>query len=333
MTPGAYIHLDHETVRIEVEKATKLQVPLHHLNSIVCFGNVLVSPGIIARCAEDGRGLVLLGNDGRFKARVEGAVSGNVLLRRAQHEALSQQEKVITIARNIVAGKIQNSRQVLLRSAREADSPEDEVNLRKATQILETSLDKLAAGTNLDYIRGIEGECARAYFSNFKYTIKGDRQAFNFEERNRRPPRDNLNALLSFLYTLLLNDYVGAVEGVGLDPQVGFLHALRPGRFSLALDLMEELRPVLADRLALTLINRKQLVPEDFEESLGGAVRFNEKARKEVVVAFQKRKQDEIWHPLLEKKIPFGLVPHIQARLFARFLRGEAESYIPFLYR
>lgn len=332
-TEGAYLHLDHDTLKVEVEKETKLQVPVHHLGGIVFFGNVMVSPAAMARCAEDGRFMVLLDRNGRFKARVEGPVSGNVLLRSAQHEVMSDKEKSLEIAKNVVAGKIQNTRQIVLRGAREAKSEEDEKTLKKTTEALANALSRLPACKDIDQVRGIEGESARAYFSTFDRMVREDRETFRLNGRNRRPPRDPMNALISFLYALLMNDCVAGAEGVGLDPQMGFLHAVRPGRAALALDLMEEVRSVLADRLALTLINRKQVQAKHFIDRPGGAVHLDDHGRKEVVVAYQKRKQEEITHPLLNQKMPLGLVPHVQARLLARTLRGDMEAYIPYLYR
>lgn len=332
-TEGAYLHLDHETLKVQVEGETKLQVPMHHLGGVVCFGNVMISPFALHRCAEDGRFVVLLDRNGYFKARIEGPVSGNVLLRRAQHEALGSSATTLTIARNIVAGKIQNSRQILLRGSREADDPNDGAALKKTAESLGNSVARLTSCQDLDQLRGIEGESARLYFSIFDRMVREERDTFKLNGRNRRPPLDPINALLSFLYALLMNDCVAAAEGVGLDPQMGFLHALRPGRAALALDLMEEVRSVLADRLALTLVNRRQITSKHFIERPGGAIHLNDEGRKEVVVAYQKRKQEEIRHPLLNQKMPFGLIPHVQARLLARTLRGDMEEYIPFLYR
>ncbi len=332
-TEGAYLHLDHDTLKVKIEKETKLQVPVHHLGGIVCFGNVMVSPAAMARCAEDGRFLVLLDRNGRFKARVEGPVSGNVLLRSAQHEIMRDKEKSLEIARNMVAGKIQNSRQIVLRGARENTDDGDSQTLKKTTDKLANTLSRLPKCQNIDQVRGIEGESARAYFSSFDRMVREDRETFRFNGRNRRPPRDPVNALISFLYALLMNDCVAGAEGVGLDPQLGFLHTIRPGRAALALDLMEELRAVLADRLALTLINRKQIRAKHFIDRPGGAVHLDDDGRKEVVVAYQKRKQEEITHPLLNQKMPIGLIPHVQARLLARTLRGDMETYIPYLYR
>jgi CRISPR-associated protein Cas1 len=332
-TENAYLRLDHETVKVSVDKETKLQVPLHHLGGFVCFGDIMVSPALMRRCGEDGRSLVLLDRNGRFKARLEGPVSGNVLLRRAQHDWSNNADKSLDIAKKIVAGKIQNSRQVLMRAAREAADPEDEKALRDGAAALADALSRVPQCDNIDRLRGFEGESARAYFNCFDRMVLEDRESFRLDGRNRRPPLDPMNALLSFLYALLTNDCVGAAEGVGLDPQVGFLHALRPGRPALALDLMEELRAVLADRLALTLVNRRQITASHFDDRPGGSVYLGDEGRKIVVVAYQTRKQEEILHPLLEQKLPLGLVPHVQARLLARVLRGDMEDYVPFLQR
>lgn len=332
-TPEAYVRLDHETLRVEVEKELKLQVPLHHLGTIVCFGDVLMSPALLHRCADDGRSVVLLDRNGRFKGRLEGPVSGNVLLRKAQHEAVSNFDRSLAIARHIVAGKIQNTRQIVLRAAREAAEESDSVPLKETAQALAIALDQVATATDLDQLRGFEGEAARQHFSSFSCMIREDRTSFQLNGRNRRPPRDPINALLSFLYALLLSDCVAAAEGVGLDPQMGFLHALRPGRPALGLDLMEELRSVIAERLALTLINRRQINAQHFVTRPGGAVYLGDDGRKEVLVAYQKRKQEEIQHPVLEQKMPVGLIPHVQARLLARMLRGDVDTYIPYLAR
>ncbi|MBI4001743.1 MAG: type I-C CRISPR-associated endonuclease Cas1 [Nitrospira defluvii] len=332
-TEGSYLRLDHDTLRVEVERETKLQVPIHHLGGIVCFGDVLVSPAALARCAQDGRFVVFLDRNGRFQARVEGPISGNVLLRCAQHAAMGNVDKTLAIARHIVGGKIQNSRQIVLRAARETDQPEDGDALRQTAEALGNVLGRVPLAEDLDHLRGLEGEAARKYFATFDRMVREDRATFTLSGRTRRPPTDPVNTLLSFLYALLMNDCVAALEGVGLDPQMGFLHALRPGRAALALDLMEELRSVFADRLALTLINRRQVAPNQFHARPGGAVHLDDAARKEVIVAYQKRKQEEITHPVLDQKMPLGLVPHVQARLLARVLRGDLDAYPPFLYR
>ena len=333
MTQGAYVCLDHETVKVEVDGKVQMQVPLHHLGAIVTMGNVMLSPFIMGRCAEDGRAVVILDWNGRFKCRVVGKTTGNVLLRQAQYEAVRDPGWATAIARNVVAGKVKNSRQILMRGARETDNHAEVEALKKAADVLGDALFHLKDATDLDHVRGLEGEAANAYFHVFDRMVKEeDRQTFALNGRSRRPPLDPMNGLLSFLYTLLLNDCITAVEGVGLDSQMGFLHALRPGRPSLGLDMMEEFRSVLADRLALTLINRKQLTGKHFEVRPGGATYLNDVGRKEVVVAYQKRKQDEFHHPILDEKVPFGLLPHVQARLLARHLRGDLEAYTPVLY-
>lgn len=254
-TQGTYIRLDHDTLKLEVEHATKFQMPLHHLGGIVVFGNVLLSPFLIHRCAEDGRDLVWLSEYGQFKARLSGHTTGNVLLRRSQHAALDSTDATLQIARCIVAGKLQNARSVLMRAAREASDEQDRNALSAAAAVHADSIRNTEQASDLDKLRGIEGYAAKAYFGAFTYMIRLHRSTFALTERSRRPPRDPINALLSFVYTLIAGECVAACEGVGLDPQMGFLHALRPGRPALALDLMEEMRTVLADRLVLTLVN------------------------------------------------------------------------------
>jgi CRISP-associated protein Cas1 len=333
MAQGAVLHLDRDTVRVEVERETVLRAPLLRLSGIVAFGQVSITPFLIQRCAEDGRSLVWLDRNGRFKARLEGKTRGNVLLRRAQHLALSDKERPWRISRQIVAAKIQNSRQVLLRAGRECTVADDYVALSEGAARLARVLERLRDTKDLNEVRGAEGEAARAYFGAFGYMVRHDREEFPLHGRTRRPPRDRVNALLSFLYALLRAECNSALEGVGLDPQVGYLHALRPGRPALALDLMEELRPVMADRLAITLVNRRQLKPEHFDAMPGGAVHLNEEGRRAVIVAYQHRKEEELQHRVLRQKLPLGLVPHVQARLLARHLRGDLKEYPPFLYR
>ena len=332
-TPQAYVRLDHETLRVQVDGTTKLQVPLHHIGGLVCFGNVLVSPAVLHRCADDGRSVVFMSRQGRFKGRLEGPVSGNVLLRKAQHEAVNDPHRTLAIARHIVAGKIQNTRHINMRAAREAKTPEDATALTATARALASALDRAAAAEGLDQLRGFEGEAARRHFQSFSCLIREDRDTFSLSGRSRRPPKDPTNALLSFLYALLLGGCVAAAEGVGLDPQMGFLHALRPGRPALGLDLMEELRSVVAERLVLTLINRRQISAAHFVTRPGGAVSLTDDGRREVIVAYQKRKQEEVQHPVTEQQVPIGLIPHVQARLLARVLRGDMEDYLPFLSR
>jgi CRISPR-associated protein Cas1 len=332
-TPGAALRLDHDTVRVETDGRTVLRVPLLRLSGIVCFGAIAISPPLVERCAEDGRSLVLLDRGGAFRARIQGRANGNVLLRRAQHLALSDQEWPARIARQFAAGKLQNCRHVLLRAARDAAHESDQAVLARAAASMSEGIVNLRTAGDLNTIRGLEGDAARSYFRAFGAMVRESRQAFAPSGRTRRPPRDRINALLSFLYTLLRAECESALEGVGLDPQVGYLHALRPGRPALALDLMEELRPVLADRLALTLINRRQVTPDGFRDLPGGAVYLAEEARKTVLAAWQKRKQEPVEHRVMRQKVPLAVVPHVQARLLARHLRGDIAHYLPFLYR
>jgi CRISPR-associated protein Cas1 len=332
MTPQAYVHLENATVRIDVEHEKRLQVPLHHLSGLVVFGNVLVSPALMHRLADEGKTLVLLDEHGRFKARLEGPVSGNILLRQAQHRAAGDSRTCLEIARACVAGKLRNSRSVILRGAREADDPEEAARLGRTADDLAAALRAAAEAASLDELRGVEGEAARGYFAALNLIVKPQaRQSFALNGRTRRPPLDRFNALVSFLYALLMNDCRSAVESVGLDPQLGYLHAVRPGRAALALDLQEEFRAILADRLALTLINRGQIGARDFDLREGGAVSLGGQARRLVVTAWQERKQEEVTHPLLETRVPIGLLPQLQARFLARAIRGELEGYLPYL--
>lgn len=327
--PDSHLRLDNDTLRLLVGGETRLRVPLHHLGAVACLGPVSVSAPLMHRLADDGIALVLLDAAGRFKARLEGATSGNVLLRQAQHMTSGDPPFALGLARRIVAGKLRNQRQVLLRGAREARDEADRRLLTRASQNLAASQRALPAADSLDAVRGIEGEAARGYFAALGRLVRSDlRERFPMDGRSRRPPRDRMNALLSFLYSMWMNDCRSACEAAGLDPQVGYLHALRPGRAALALDLMEEFRP-FADRLALTLVNRLQLGADDFVMREGGAVLLEGDARKVVVVAFQERKQEELTHPLLAQSIPLGVVPLVQARLLARFVRGDAPTYEP----
>ncbi len=330
-TPETYLRLDNDTLRVELASETRLRVPLHHLTAVVCFGHINLSAPLMHRLADEGIALVLLNDNGRFKARLEGAVSGNVLLRQAQFQRAADSVFTLDMARACVAGKIKNTRQVLQRGAREAKSEDEAKSLTRLAEDLAASLRALPEVTNLDSLRGVEGAAARQYFSGLNLLLRRDqRKAFFMDGRSRRPPRDRFNALLSFLYAMWMNDCRSALEAAGLDPQVGFLHALRPGRAALALDLMEEFRS-WADRLALTLINRGQLSADDFAMRDGGGVSLEADARKAVVVAYQERKKEEINHGLLAQTVPLGLVPLVQARLLARALRDEGAPYVPFV--
>jgi CRISP-associated protein Cas1 len=329
-TQGSYLAKDGETVLVRVEHENRLRVPLHTLSGIVCFGQVSCSPPLMGFCAEKDVALSFLTEHGKFLARVQGPVNGNVLLRREQYRRADDQSSSAIIARAVVQAKIANCRTVLLRGMREHDLDGEVEN---AIGRLARSLQLLEAAASVDGVRGVEGDGARTYFCVFDHLITTAKEHFFFRERSRRPPLDNLNALLSFLYTLLVHDIVGALETVGLDPAVGFLHRDRPGRPGLALDLMEELRPVLADRLALSLINRRQVHEDGFQTVEAGGVVMDDATRKEVLIAWQKRKQEEIQHPFLGERVSFGLVSHVQALLLARYLRGDLDAYPAFFWR
>lgn len=333
-TPGAYLRLEGDTVCVMIENQKRLQVPLHHLYSFVLFESIMLSPALLGRCAKDGRSVIWLDWAGHFQCRLEGAVSGNILLRQAQFRQADNNDFCLQVTRCFIAGKIRNSRQLLMRAARENKQESEQQLLNKVVQLLSGTLKKLKNADNIDSIRGFEGDAAQRYFSVLSLVISANNRAdFPFNKRTRRPPRDAFNALISFLYALLLNDCRTALETVGLDSQLGFFHVPRPGRPSLALDLQEEFRAPLCDRLALTLINRGQLKPKDFDYREGGSVLLNDKGRKTVITAYQEKKKEEINHPLLDKSVPIGLLAQIQARLLARYLRSDIEAYVPFLQR
>lgn len=331
-TQGAWLSQDGETVAIRVEKEIKLRIPVHTLTGIVCFGQVSCSSFLMGLCAEHGVGISFLTEHGRFLSRLQGPISGNVLLRRKQYRITDDQAGTAAIARAVVLAKVSNCRTVLLRAARER-SEEEAAMLDKAVLRLRRIVDEITSQDHVDKIRGHEGDAAATYFEVFDQLILTAKEQFFFHQRSRRPPLDNMNALLSFLYTLLTHDVVGALETVGLDPAVGYLHRERPGRPSLALDLVEELRPVLADRLALTLVNRQQISEAGFRRTETGGVTMDDETRKTVLVAWQKRKQEEIVHPFLGERIPLGLVPYVQATLLARHLRGDLDGYPCFFWK
>jgi CRISP-associated protein Cas1 len=332
-TQGAWLAQDGETVAVRVEQETRLRVPIHTLSGIVCFGQVTASPFLMGLCAERGVALSFLTEHGRFLAKVQGPVSGNVLLRRRQYRLTDEEAGAATVAQSVVLAKIANCRTVLLRAARERGDLDSVAELDTTALRLKRILEDVAKAQTTDEIRGYEGDAARSYFEVFDHLILSDKEQFFFHGRSRRPPLDNVNALLSFLYTLLTHDMVGALEAVGLDPAVGYLHRDRPGRPSLALDLVEELRPVLADRLVLTLVNRQQISAKGFRKLETGAVTMDEETRKQVLLAWQKRKQEEITHPFLEERVPLGIVPHVQAMLFSRYLRGDLDGYPCFFWK
>jgi CRISPR-associated protein Cas1 len=333
-TENASLRKDGENLVAEVEGAERARVPLHMLASVAVFGAIFVSPALMAACAGAGITIVMLDRNGRFQARIEGPVTGNVLLRRAQYRASERPEEIV---RSIVIGKIANQRSVLMRSLRDYGpefSDDDRAGIVAVTERLARIIRRVElADEGLDALRGSEGEAANLYFSVFDHLIRSPDEEMRWTRRSRRPPLDPVNALLSFLYTLLTHDCRSACESVGLDPAVGFLHRDRPGRPSLALDLMEEMRPVLADRLALSLINRRQLRAKDFETRDGGAVMMSDDARKLVLTAWQERKKDERLHPFLEEKAPLGLTPYLQAQMLAGHLRGDLDAYPPWLWK
>ncbi len=308
-------------------------MPVHTLSGIVCFGQVSCSPFLMGLCAEHGVAISFLTEHGRFLAKVQGPVSGNVLLRRQQYRVTDNEAGAAAIAKAVVLAKVSNCRTVLLRAARERTEGQSAPALETAALRLRRILDELSKQDSVDQIRGHEGDAARTYFEVFDHLILTAKDQFFFHGRSRRPPLDKMNALLSFLYTLLTHDTVSALETVGLDPAVGYLHRERPGRPSLALDLVEELRPVLADRLALTLVNRQQISESGFRHLETGAVTMDDDTRKIVLVAWQKRKQEEIVHPFLGEKIALGLVPYVQATLLARYLRGDLDGYPCFFWK
>ncbi len=332
-TQGSYLARKGETVCVRNDGETKLRFPVHNLGSIVCFGRVSWSAPLMHLCAENGVTLSFLTRYGKFCGRVQGPISGNVLLRREQYRKADNQKESAELTRSIITAKIGNSRTVLQRARRDHSDKTDTESLKRAVRRTEWALNGLDKCNELSEMRGREGEAARAYFSVFDHLIVSQENDFIFSKRNRRPPLDPVNALLSFLYTLVLHDCISALESVGLDPAVGFLHRDRPGRPGLALDIMEEFRAFLADRTALSLINRRQVKPEDFRTSESGAVRMNEGARETLLETYQKRKQEEIQHPYLEERIKIGMLPHAQALLMARMIRGDLEVYPAFIWR
>jgi CRISPR-associated protein Cas1 len=331
-TQGAYLAKKGETVVVKVENETKLRLPIHTIEGIACFGQVSCSPFVMGLCGERGVGLSFFTENGRFLARVKGPVTGNVKLRKIQYRYSEDEQLSSLIAQPIVISKIANCRTVLQRGIREEHVPE-KTRLIESVKFLDTVLGVLKNPLSLETLRGKEGEAARSYFSAFSSLISSQKKDFPFSGRNRRPPLDRVNAMLSFVYTILCHDVNNALEGVGLDPQVGFLHRDRPGRPSLALDLMEEFRSGIADRLVLSLINRRQVSSDGFSVKESGAVIMKEDTRKTILTAYQKRKQEIVIHPFLNEKISFGLIPHVQALLLSRYLRGDIEGYPPYKWR
>ncbi len=331
-TQGAWLSQDRENIVVHLDKETSKPFPVHLFDSIICFGRVNATPPLMGFCAQKGVSISFFSEHGRFLARVDGPVRGNVLLRRRQYRLADDEKATADIARNVLIGKIANSRSVLMRAARE-DGREENPALSSAVRYLAGTVQDLSKSLPLDILRGMEGDAARAYFEVFDHLILVQKEHFRFTDRNRRPPMDSVNALLSFVYSLLAHDVMSALEGVGLDPAVGYLHRDRPGRPSLALDLMEEFRPWLADRLVLSLINLKQVRAEGFARSESGAVTMDEETRRTVIAAWQARRQDELTHPYVGEKMAVGHLSHMQARLLARHVRGELKNYPPFVWK
>jgi len=331
-TPDAYLALDGENVLVKKEEAVAMRLPLHNLEAIVCFGYTGASPALMGACAEHNIGLCFLTPHGHFLARVTGKVRGNVLLRKKQYMLSENEGESAKIAASFLIGKVSNCRKVLERAIRDHSLLVDVKALTNASASLKESMRAISECKSISDMMGFEGSAAKIYFSVFDQLILQQRDSFYFEERSRRPPLDNLNALLSFLYTLLTSEVSSALETVGLDPYVGFLHQDRPGRPSLALDMMEELRPVFADRLALSLVNRKQISGKGFVQKESGGILMDDETKKEVLSVWQERKQETITHPFLKEQVSFGLIPYIQAMLLARFLRGDLDAYPPFFW-
>lgn len=332
-THGAYLSKEGETVVVSVNKETKLQLPIHTIQGIVCFGQVSMSPYLMGFCAENKVAVSFLTEYGHFLASIQGKTSGNVLLRREQYRRADNTVYSAQITKSILTGKIANCRTVLQRALRDHVDKINNNELIEASKQLGWHLNQIQKTDTLDELRGIEGAAANTYFNVFDNLIIAQKNDFKFDKRNRRPPLDEVNCLLSFLYTLLMHDVRSALESVGLDSCVGFLHRDRPGRPGLALDIMEEFRPFLADRLTLSLINREQVRKKGFKKMETGAVFMNDDIRKEILVAYQKRKQEEIMHPYLKEKVQVGLLFYIQALLLARHLRGDIDGYPVFIWK
>ncbi len=332
-TEGAYLFKDGETIAVKIEDKVRLRLPIHTISSIVCFGRVACSPYLLGHCGENGVSVSFMSQYGRFLAKVEGGVSGNVLLRREQYRQADDTEASALLAYAFIAGKITNSISVLARAIRDHNEKVDIQALEKIKKRLQIHLKQLQNTNDLNSLRGIEGKAAGDYFNVFDHLIVSQKKDFYFRKRNRRPPLDEVNCLLSFIYTLLYHDARSALETVGLDPAVGFLHRDRPGRYGLALDLMEEFRPFIADRLALSLINLKKVKKKGFKTSESGAVLMDDETRKLTLTAYQERKKDEIMHPYLKEKIPVGMLLMAQAQLLSRYFRNDLEIYPPFIWR
>lgn len=333
LTEDAYLSLKNDNVIVQVGEEKRAAVPLRSIEQILCFSYKGASPALMGRCVEFDVNVSFFSPTGRYYCSILGERNRNVLLRREQFRIADDENRSLGFARAFILGKVFNCRWVLERTKRDHALRVNVDRISQQSQLLQASLGSVRSCTSMDELRGIEGNAARDYFYAFDDMILRDKDDFYYEQRSRRPPLDKLNALLSFVYTLLTGDCTAALQGVGLDPYVGFMHVDRPGRVSLALDLMEEFRPVLADRFVLTLINNGVVKPTDFEEQENGGVFLNDNGRKSVLAAWQKHKSEQITHPFLQEKIPWGLVPYVQALLLVRALRGDLDGYPPLLWK
>lgn len=332
-TPDKYLFLDGENIVMRAKDDTEIRLPLHNIEDIVVFGGRGVSPALMNKCTEDGIGLTFMSRSGKFLARAEGAVSGNVYLRREQYRIADNEERSLAIARNIIIGKLYNSRYVIDRAVRDHSLQVDVEKLKSRSELLSQAILKCRNVTDIDTLRGIEGESAQLYFSVFDELILQQKDEFHFTVRSKRPPLDNVNALLSFAYSIATGMCTSALEAVGLDPYVGFMHTDRPGRRSLALDLVEEFRAIMCDRFVVSLINKRIIGNDDFDVREDGAVLLSEDGRKLFLTHWQSRKQETVTHPFLKEKVEWGLLPYVQALLLARYIRGDLDEYPMLLWR
>ncbi len=332
-SPDSYAALEGENIVIKKNDHVAFQLPLHNLENVCCFGYSGASPALMRACADRNIGLCFFTPNGNFQARIVGKVKGNVLLRKKQYLLSENDTESVKIAASFLLGKISNCRRVIERALRDHSLLVNSEDLKRASDSLKNNIKSIEGCTTITDLMGFEGSSAKTYFGIFNQLILKQKEDFFFTERSRRPPLDRINSLLSFLYTLLTNDIVSAIESTGLDPYVGFMHQDRPGRPSLALDLMEELRPVMADRLALNLINLNQIEAQGFIQKESGGILLTDDTRKKVLIAWQERKKETIIHPFLKERISFGLIPFIQALLLARYLRGDLDAYPPFFWR
>lgn len=329
----SYLSLDGENI-VVLDKGSEIgRLPLHNLEGIVSFGYRGTSPALMGACADRNISLCYLTPQGKFLARVSGKIKGNVILREQQYKSFLDEEKSLEIAKNCIVGKIYNARWVLERATRDHSMQVDVEKLKTASESLKNSLNYVRNCSSKEQLRGFEGEAAKVYFGVFEELILQQKKDFAFHGRNKRPPMDNVNALLSFVYILLANSITSALETVGLDPYVGCLHTERPGRVSLSLDLIEELRPVLADRFVLSLINKKMVTKKSFKQKENGAVLMDDDTRRLLLTEWQNKKKETLTHPFLKEKVEWGMVPYVQAMLLARYLRGDLDGYPPFLWK